>query len=120
MPVFIQRAAVEALTGDQRPIKLMVEEYKRRRDVFVAGLNELPGVSCVNPGGALYVFPNIRKTGLTSQKFVDMMLEQAGVLFSPGTDFGKAGEGHVRGSFCVPMADIREGLKRMKEALSKR
>lgn len=119
-PIFIQRAGISALIGDQKPVKLMVKEYKKRRDFFVAGLNKLPGISCLLPKGAFYVFPNIRGTGFTGGEFVKFMLEKAGVLFSPGTDFGADCQDYVRGAFSIPMEDIKEGLRRMAAALKKK
>lgn len=119
-PVFIQRAGISALTGDQKPLQRMVKEYKKRRDFLVTGLNKLPGISCVVPRGAFYAFPNIRGTGFTDKEFVKFMLEKAGVLFSPGTDFGANCQDYVRASFSIPMAEIKEGLRRMAEALKKK
>jgi aspartate/methionine/tyrosine aminotransferase len=117
---FIQKAGIAALRGDQAPIVSMMEEFKRRRNLLVEGLNSLLGVSCVKPDGAFYVFPNITKTGMTSEAFADFMLEEAGVTLLPGTNFGQHGEGYVRLSYATSVEKIREGLEAMRSALTKR
>src|SRR6185436_4499186 len=93
---FTQVAGVEALKGDQSKPEAMVEEFRRRRDLIVAGLNDIPGITCKTPEGAFYVFPNIRKLGIPSKKLADMMLEEAGVDCLSGTAFGSNGEGYLR------------------------
>lgn len=117
VPPFIQWAGVAALTSDQSSIQTMMAEYRNRREVMVRGFNELPGVSCIMPDGAFYAFPNISKTGLTSNQFAELMLEKAGVALLPGIDFGAHGEGFVRVTFATSLDNIREGLRRMKEVL---
>jgi aspartate/methionine/tyrosine aminotransferase len=116
---FTQHAMIEALTGPQDDIEKMVAEFRRRRDVIVQGLNEIEGITCLNPEGAFYVFPNITQTGLTSDQFADMMLEQAGVACLSGTCFGEYGEGYVRFSYANSVENIQEGLRRVKQTLSK-
>src|SRR5262249_276561 len=74
---FTQIAGIEALRGDQSSVDKMSNEFKRRRDAFVAGLNKIKGFSCQMPKGAFYAFPNIKKTGWTSKKLADALLEQA-------------------------------------------
>jgi len=117
---FIQYAGVVALSGDQDPIVSMMEEFKRRRNLLVEGLNNLPGVFCTKPDGAFYVFPNITGTGMTSEEFSSYMLEQAGVTLLPGTNFGQYGEGYVRLCYATSRANILEGLECMRTALEKR
>jgi aspartate/methionine/tyrosine aminotransferase len=114
---FIQMAGVEALTGSQDMIYKMIEEYRKRRDIMVAGLNSLPGISCINPKGAFYVFPNIRNTHLTSSEFCEVMLEKAGVSLTPGPVFGDNGEGYVRLCYVNSIENIRKGIKRMEKVL---
>jgi len=114
---FIQKAAIEALRGSQKPIEEMVEEFRKRRDVMVEGLNEIPGVKCIKPKGAFYVFPNIRKTGLTSEEFSDLMLEKAGVAICPGNFFGEQGEGYVRLCYANSIENIKRGIDLIKETL---
>src|SRR6202045_4779622 len=81
---FTQMAGIEALTGDQSSVDHMCGEFKRRRDVFVTGLNKIKGFSCRMPKGAFYVFPNIAKTGWSSRKLADALLEHAGVACLTG------------------------------------
>ncbi len=114
---FSQYALIEALQGTQTEIDKMVAEFKRRRDVIVDGLNRIGGIRCHRPEGAFYVFPNIKETGLTSNEFANMMLEQAGVACLSGTAFGEYGEGYVRFSYANSVENIREALARMQKAL---
>ncbi len=114
---FIQRAGIEALRGDQEPTFAMVRKYKERRDLMVEGLNSIKGIKCLMPKGAFYVFPNIAETGMTSQKFCDLMLEKAGVLVVPGPVFGEYGEGYVRLCYCNSIARICEAIMRMRRVL---
>jgi aspartate/methionine/tyrosine aminotransferase len=114
---FIQKAGVEALNGSQEEVKNMMAEYKSRRDLIVKELNNLPGVSCIMPPGAFYVFPNIKKTGMSSKEFCDFMLDNAKVAISPGTIFGQNGEGYVRLSYVTSKENIIKGIARMKYCL---
>ena len=114
---FIQRAGLEALRGRQESIEIMIEEYRRRRDVIVDGLNTLPGVSCLKPKGAFYVFPNIKKTGLSSSEFANFMLNEAGVALVPGPVFGEYGEGYVRLTYANSVENITGGIERMDSVL---
>src|SRR5436305_410774 len=88
---FTQRAGIAALTGPQDDAENMVAEFKRRRDGFCAGLNQLPGFRCAIPSGAFYAFPNITGTGWQSKPLADALLEQAGVTALSGTAFGNYG-----------------------------
>ncbi len=115
---FIQYALIEALTGPQDTVDDMVKEFKRRRDVIVAGLNKIPGITCHNPLGAFYVFPNITGTGLSSKEFADMMLSEAGVACLAGTSFGKYGEGYIRFSYANSVENIKEALRRIEHTLA--
>lgn len=117
---FIQRAGMEALSGNQDAVKMMMTEYKARRDLLVAGLNKLPGVSCLTPGGAFYVVPNISKTGMTSEEFAKFALEKAKVALLPLTNFGPSGEGYVRLCYATSQERINEGLSRLNKALTER
>jgi aspartate aminotransferase len=115
---FSQVAGIEAIRGDQAASDKMVEEFKRRRDVIVDGLNRIPGITCLRPKGAFYVFPNIQKTGMRSQQFSDLLLEKAGVAGLPGTAFGKFGEGYVRFSYANSVENIKKALDRIKKTLA--
>jgi len=114
---FIQRAGITAIEENQYETLKMMNIYKERRDIIIKGLNDIPGVSCVNNKGAFYAFPNITKTGMTSEEFADFILDKAKVAILPGTNFGKYGEGYVRLSYVIDINDIKEGLKRMKKAV---
>jgi len=114
---FTQFAGVEALSGPQDMVDSMLNEYQRRRDVVVAGLNSIPGITCRKPQGAFYAFPNIRGTGMTSDELANMILEKAGVALLPGSSFGKFGEGYLRLSYATSIPDIEKGLARIKSAL---
>ncbi|MCS7115544.1 MAG: pyridoxal phosphate-dependent aminotransferase [Nitrososphaerota archaeon] len=116
---FVQMAGIEALKGPQDSVKRMVEEFKRRREVIVSGLNKLKGVTCKKPRGAFYVFPNITGTGMKSQELSDYLLEKAGVAVLSGTSFGAYGEGYLRLSFANSAENIKKALDRMSEALAK-
>lgn len=112
---FIQKAGIEAINGDQREVIKMMNEYKERRNLIVNGLNNINKISCLNPGGAFYVFPDIRQTGLTSHEFTEQLLESKGVGVCAGNDFGAAGEGFVRLCYATSQDEIKEGIKRIKE-----
>jgi|SRR3989344_5347652 len=118
LPPFIQYGGVAALTGSMECVQNMVEEYRKRRKIMVEGMNQLPGVSCLVPDGALYAFPNISATGYSSIDFTMLMLEKAKVAVLPGDDFGKMGAGFIRVTFASSQEDIREGVKRMQGVLS--
>lgn len=110
-----QYAAAEALNGSQQPVKDMVEKYFRRRQLLIEGLNEIEGISCIEPMGAFYAFANITGTGLSSVEFADRLLEEKQVVVVPGSGFGSAGEGFVRISYATSEENIKEGLRRMNE-----
>jgi len=117
---FVQKAGQVALTGPQTEVKAMVEEFHRRRDVIVAGLNALPGVKCGRPQGAFYVFPNITGTGFKSADLADSLLEDAGVACLSGTAFGAYGEGYLRFSYANSLENIKTALHSIGEFLSVR
>jgi aspartate aminotransferase len=110
---FTQMAGIEALRGDQASVDHMCEEFKRRRDAFVAGLNKIKGFSCRMPKGAFYVFPNITKTGWKSKPLADALLEQAGVAALSGTAFGAFGEGYLRFSVANSLDNLQQALDRV-------
>jgi len=113
---FLQAAGIEAITGDQAPVKMMMSEYKNRRDILVSGLNSIPGIRCHLPGGSFYAFPSIQSFGLSSEEFTDYMLEKAGVALLPGSCFGAQGEGFVRLVYASSRKNIEEALSRMRSA----
>jgi aspartate/methionine/tyrosine aminotransferase len=116
---FVQLAGLAALEGDQTPVAEMVEAFRRRRDLVVAGLNDLPGVSCIRPRGAFYAFPNVTRIGRPSGEIAERLLNEAGVAVLPGTAFGAHGEGYLRLSYANSEANLRTALERMRPVLEK-
>ena len=110
---FTQVAGVEALRGPQESVDGMCAEFKKRRDVMVAGLNKIKGFSCRLPKGAFYVFPNTTKTGWPSKKLADALLDDAGVAGLSGTAFGDFGEGYLRFSVANSIENIEKALDRI-------
>jgi aspartate aminotransferase len=113
---FTQIAGVEALTGPQDQVAMMVTEYQRRRDIIVDGLNSLPGIHCLKPQGAFYAFPNIQKTNKSSDELANLMLD-GGVAVLPGSAFGEYGEGYLRLVFANSVENIKRALQRMENVL---
>jgi aspartate/methionine/tyrosine aminotransferase len=112
---FTQMAGVEALCGDQREPEKMREQFQQRRDVFVKGINQIKGFSCLLPKGAFYAFPNIKQTGWSSKKLADALLEEAGVAALSGTAFGAFGEGYLRFSVANSVENIERALDRIDQ-----
>jgi aspartate aminotransferase len=115
---FSQYAAIAALEGPWDPVDQMVGEFRRRRDIIVAGLNGIPGISCLEPQGAFYVFPNIVGTGLTSAELQARLLKDAGVAALAGTAFGPYGEGFLRFSYANSVENIKSALEAVRAQLS--
>jgi aspartate aminotransferase len=115
---FVQRAGIAALKGTQEPVTRMVEEFRRRRDLIVDGLNSLPGFRCPRPDGAFYVFPDVTGTGLRSQDLANRLLYDAGVACLSGTCFGANGEGSLRFSFANSPENIRSAIDRIRGVLT--
>jgi aspartate/methionine/tyrosine aminotransferase len=97
----------------------MVDAFRRRRDLIVAGLNEIPGFRCLLPKGAFYVFPNTEGTGVTSQELADYLLADAGVALLSGTCFGAYGEGFLRLSYANSEENINKALERIADAVAR-
>ncbi|NNN07382.1 MAG: pyridoxal phosphate-dependent aminotransferase [Elusimicrobia bacterium] len=116
---FAQIAAIEALEGPQDSVTAMAREFVRRRDVIVAGLNELPGFTCATPKASFYVFPNIKATGLSSKALADALLSEAGVACLSGTAFGAQGEGYLRFSYANSVENIQTALAAIGRVLPK-
>ncbi len=116
---FTQWAGIAALQGDQMPVRQMVAEFKRRRDIIVAGLNALPGTTCRTPKGAFYVFPNIKALKRSSSEVAEAILQEGGVAVLGGTAFGQYGEGYLRLSYANSEANIRKALERMRPVLAR-
>ncbi len=114
---FTQMAGAAALTGDQSGVTTMVAEFKRRRDAIVDGLNALPGITCLRPKGAFYVFPNVSALGRPEDEIADALLNEAGVATLPGTSFGAYGKGYLRLSYANSLENIEKALSMIKEWL---
>jgi len=112
-----QHAGLAALHGPQDAVDRMLEEFRARRDLIVSGLNKLPGVECISPQGAFYVFPNVSGTGHPAGELADLLLNEAGVACLSGTAFGRHGEGHLRLSYANSRENISRALDRMHEVL---
>jgi aspartate aminotransferase len=115
-----QWAGLAALTGPQDSVTKMVAEFDRRRQIVVAGLSKLPGISCATPKGAFYAFPNITRTGWKAKALASSLLEDAGVAVVGGPDFGVLGEGYLRLSYANSAENIVRALDRMGEFLRSR
>ena len=114
---FTQFAGLEAITGPQDMVEVMVAEYQRRRDVIVEGLNQIAGFICQKPQGAFYAFPNITGTGMKSNELANLLLEKAGVALLPGSSFGEYGEGYLRLSYANSIENIQKGMGQIKSVL---
>lgn len=121
-----QHASLEALTGPQDDVEKMVREFEKRRNFIFEKITEIPDIQCVKPQGAFYVFPNVTsylgkglngRTISNSVEFADFLLEEAKVALVPGEAFGSGS--HIRISYSTSMANIEEGLNRIKNALAK-
>ena len=116
---FTQRAALAALTGPWEPIEAMVEEFHKRRDVIVEGLNRIEGISCLEPGGAFYVFPNVKQLDVPSEQVAAFFMDEAGVSCLSGTAFGSHGQGYLRFSYANSIEAIRDALESIETAVPK-
>ena len=110
---FTQMAVLEAMDGPQEDAYAIVAEFKKRRDIIVAGLNRIPGIRCAMPKGAFYTFPNVEGTGMTSAEFADGLLQDRGVACLAGEAFGEYGDGCVRFSFANSAENIERALERI-------
>jgi len=110
-------AAYENPEKSEEFIRQTVSEFRKRRDFLVRDLNCLKGVRCANPEGAFYAFPNIERTGMTSQQFTDLLVSEANVTTVPGSAFGNSGEGFTRFAYTTPIDKIAEASRRIKMAV---
>jgi aspartate/methionine/tyrosine aminotransferase len=117
---FSQYAALAALEGPWAPVEEMVAEFRRRRDIIVAGLNDIPGITCAEPQGAFYAFCNITGTGFTSADLEARLLRDAGVAALSGTAFGPWGAGFLRLSYANSVPNIQAALEAMKATVVSR
>lgn len=114
---FSQIAGIEALSGPQDAVLEMVEEFRKRREIIVNGLNAIKGISCKKSEGAFYAFPNITGTGMSSKALADYLLNTAGVATLAGSSFGSCGEGYLRLSYATSIENIEKALPRIEKAL---
>jgi len=117
-PTMAQYGALEALRNGEHEVEYMRNSYRRRRNYFVASLNEI-GLPCHLPGGAFYAFPSIKPTGLTSEQFAERLLIEEKVAVVPGSVFGVSGEGYIRCSYASSLEQLQEAIKRMKRFLAR-
>ena len=110
---FTQKAAIEAITGPQDDSAQMVSEFQKRRSIVVDLLNAIPGIRCTNPKGAFYAFPNIEGTGMSSTKFANELLQEAGVAVLAGESFGRYGKGFIRISFANSTENLVEAMNKI-------
>lgn len=116
---FTLEAGREAILGPQDDVYKMVEAFRKRRDVIVDGLNDIPGFKCLKPKGAFYAFPNIEGTGMTSKQMADYLLTEAGVAVLSGASFGAYGEGFLRLSYANSVENIEKALRNIRAAVEK-
>ena len=117
VPPFIQRAGIAALEGPQDDVSAMIAEFSERRALVVAGLNELPGVSCRYPSGAFYAFPNVSSLPIGADALAQRLLDEAGVAVLAGSAFGAVGADHLRISYANSRANLTAALERMRSLL---
>jgi len=115
---FVQVAGVEALRGPQESVRLMIDEFKARRELVYGYMQSIPKLHCPKPKGAFYMFPKY-DIPMNSEDLTMHLLKEAHVAVTPGSTFGPAGEGHIRISYAVSRNDLREGMKRIEHALAK-
>ena len=116
VPPFIQRAAIEAINGDQSAIKMMKDEYSERRKVLVNGLNSIDGIRCAMPSGSIYVFANISGLGMNGDEFTEFILDKAGVALLPGSSFGNFADDFVRICYVNSIDNINLAINNIREA----
>jgi len=113
VPPFAQLAGVAALEGPQDAVTSMVAEFRRRRDYLVPALNAIPGIRCIEPGGAFYAFPNVSELPLGADELADRLLDEAGVALLAGSSFGRHGVDHLRISYASSLANLEDAVARI-------
>ena len=118
---FSQRAAIEAFRSGLEHCEQMRQEYEKRRNYIYDALNKIPGISCIKPKGAFYIFANISGTGLSAKEFSDQLLDEVHVAVVPGDNFGSQdGSRYIRISYATSMENIVEGVKRISQFCTKK
>lgn len=115
---FVQEAGITALEKAEPDVQAMVREYERRRDYIVSAINGIDGLSCKTPGGAFYVFVNVKSLGHTSQEVADYLLDHAKIAAVPGSAFGAQGEGYIRLSYACSYERIVQAMERLRQAVA--
>ncbi len=119
VPPFAQLAGVAALEGPQDAVAEMVAEFDRRRAYLVPALNAIPGVRCIEPGGAFYAFPNVSALPISEEELADRLLDEAGVALLAGTSFGAQGAGHLRLSYASSLPNLEAAVGRIAEFVAR-
>ncbi len=114
---FIQLAGAKALLGDQTESRAMMADFKKRRDIFINGLNKIPGISCKLPEGAFYAFPNVGRLPIGADALSDYLLEKAGVATLPGSAFGIHADNHLRMCFATSVENLNKAIDRIGKAV---
>lgn len=114
VPPFVQLAGVAALEGPQDAVVEMVAEFRRRRDYLVPALNSIPGISCIEPGGAFYAFPNVSQLPLDADTVAERLLVEAGVALLAGSAFGIHATDHLRVSYASSLSNLEQAVERIR------
>tara|TARA_B100001142_G_C14315527_1_gene648352 strand:+ start:971 stop:2146 length:1176 start_codon:yes stop_codon:yes gene_type:complete len=113
-----QHAGIAALEGPQDQVGEMLAAFDERRKAVVEGLNAIPGITCVEPKGAFYAFPNVQETGFDTRDLQQRLLEETGVALVAGTSFGALGEGYLRVSYANSLENVNEAVSRINDFLT--
>jgi aspartate/methionine/tyrosine aminotransferase len=113
VPPFVQAAGIAALEGPQDAVTEMVAEFRRRRDYLVPALNAIPGITCVEPGGAFYAFPNVSALPLSADELAERLLDETGVALLAGSAFGTHAVDHLRISYAASLDDLEGAVGRI-------
>jgi aspartate aminotransferase len=116
---FVQKAGIAALQGPDEPVLEMNEMFRKRRDKIVSGLRAIPGITCTEPEGAFYAFPNVSKVATDDKALANFLLEEGGVACTWGTAFGPSGKGYLRFSYATSLDDIDYALAQIRKVLPK-
>ncbi len=119
VPPFIQLAGAKGLLEDQSESRAMMDDFKRRRDIFIAGLNEVEGISCQYPDGAFYAFPNVSQVPMSADDFADYLLDEVGVATLPGSAFGVHADNHLRMCFANSVENLERAVDRIADAVKR-
>ena len=119
VPPFIQLAGAKGLLEDQSESRAMMDDFKRRRDIFISGLNEVEGISCQYPEGAFYAFPNVSQVPMSADDFADYLLDEVGVATLPGSAFGVHADNHLRMCFANSVENLERAIDRIADAVKR-